>query len=80
MATEARILPPQLVQEVEMWVDRELAMVGKFDNREPLDESGIFSLHRLAARVYAAGFEDGERAAGERHHGERRRAREANRD
>lgn len=74
--SDARILPAQLVQAVEMWVDRELDAAEKYDNREPLDESGIFSLHRLAAEVYAAGFEDGDRAATERHHGERRRARE----
>lgn len=72
----ARILPAPLVQEVERYVESELADVERYDNRQLLDESGVFSLHTLAAAIYAHGWEDGERAQGERSNGQRRRDRE----
>ncbi|AJW38551.1 hypothetical protein NY08_519 [Rhodococcus sp. B7740] len=37
----------------------------------------MWSLHALAARIYARGFEDGERAESERSNAQRRREREA---
>lgn len=66
VADRDRILPPGLVVEVEMFVDEQLNDAAKYDNREPLDESGVFSLHMLAARLYAAGWADGERAQSEK--------------
>jgi hypothetical protein len=51
-----------VVEAVERYVYEELRDAVKYSNREPLDESGIWSLHALAARIYAKGWEDGERA------------------
>lgn len=62
--------PYEVVEMVERYVDKELDDARKFDNREPLDDSGVYSLHLLAAAIYAKGALDGERAASER---ERRR-------
>jgi len=44
---------------VETYVETELIQAEKFTNRTPLDDSGVFNLHTLAARIYAAGFNDG---------------------
>lgn len=63
MSDEARISPAAVVQAVEDYVESELSDAARYDNREPLDESGIWSLHRLAAVIYAIGWADGERAA-----------------
>ncbi len=70
---EARILPAQQVTEVEMYADEQVARAAKYDNVELLDKDSVFDLHRLAARIYAAGFEDGERAERVRNSGARRR-------
>lgn len=72
----ARILPVQLVQEVERYVESELADADRYDNRQPLDEAGVWRLHTLGAEVYGRGWEDGERAQAERENGQRRRDRE----
>lgn len=68
--------PPKVAMEVEEYVRSELNDHERFSNREPLDDSGVYSLHILAARIYAMGQEDGERVAGERHRGERARERD----
>ncbi len=34
----------------------------KYDNVEPLDDGHVYSLHRLAADIYAAGWDDGHRS------------------
>lgn len=69
-------VPIDVVQEVERYVESELADAVKFDNREPLDDSGVFSLHRVVAQAYARGFDDGEQVADEK---ARRRASRAER-
>ena len=48
------IEPASVVQTVERYVDAELADVNKYENRSLLDESGIYSLHLLAADIYQA--------------------------
>jgi len=73
------VLPADLVLEVEMWADKQIEDSINFVNREPLDESGIFTLHRLAASIYARGWGDGARAEGERLRGVGRRERAAQR-
>lgn len=75
---EAIPVPQHVVQAVEEYVDSELSDAEKYDNSTPLDESGIWSLHRLAARVYAIGFDAGERIEAERSRAraQRRRARD----
>lgn len=72
-------VPQQVIEVVERWVDKELRDAEKYENRTPMDESGIFSLHRMSAEVYAAGFDAGERAAEARARGynQRRRDRES---
>lgn len=69
----SRILPASLVSEIEMYVDGQFDRAAKYDNAEVLDTSGVYDLHTLAARIYAAGWDDGERTEGERSRGERRR-------
>jgi hypothetical protein len=73
--TDAHILPCEQVADVDRWVDSELSDAAKYDNRAPLDDSGVWSLHRLAAKMYAAGWDAGERAATERENAARRRER-----
>lgn len=75
MPSEPRILPPSLVEAVERYVESELDDAARFDNRHPFDESGVWSLHALAAEVYAAGWADGEAAEASRDRGARARAR-----
>lgn len=74
--TDIAIETAVVVQLVEEYVLHELHDAAKFTNRAPLDESGIYDLHRVAARVYAAGWRDGERAAMERAHAQDQRGRE----
>jgi hypothetical protein len=73
---QPRVLPIALVQAVDTYAERELADAAKYDNRHPLDESGIWSLHALAAKCYAAGWADGEAAEGQRTSAARRRQRD----
>lgn len=75
-----RILPSSLVVAVDGYVERELRDAAQYDNRQPLDESGVWSLHTLAAKCYAAGWADGEAAEGERARAARLRQREAKDD
>lgn len=58
--TDHRILPRSAVDAVEAFVEKQLSDAAKYENSEPLDESGVFSLYRLAATIYAKGYEDGE--------------------
>jgi hypothetical protein len=65
-ARETRVVTAEVVQMVEEYIRSELSDAEKYDNRTPLDESGIWSLHALSARIYARGFDDGERVEAER--------------
>lgn len=77
MKIEPNIVTREIVEMVDEYAQSEIADAAKYANSEPLDESGIFSLHRLAARIYAHGFHDGETAAQTRALGERARFRES---
>lgn len=68
-----RILPLRLVGDVERYIESQLADAEKYDNRHPLDESGIWSLHALAAEIYSAGWADGEATEAERQRSQRNR-------
>lgn len=70
---DTKPVPPQIIESVERYIDEELADARKYENRWPLDESGISSLHLLVADIYAAGFEAGERVAQIRARGVRQR-------
>ncbi|TXH16442.1 MAG: hypothetical protein E6R06_31060 [Mycobacterium sp.] len=69
-----RVVPVPIVHLVDEYAERELFNARKYDNRQPLDESGIHGLHRLAAEIYAAGFIDGEGVATQRAISQRQRA------
>lgn len=73
MADHTAIEPAEVVQLVERYVEHELSDAARFTNSTPLDESGIFGLHRLAAQIYAAGWRDGERSTVERARAQGRR-------
>jgi hypothetical protein len=73
---QPRILPRPLIEAVDRYVERELEDAAKYENSQPLDESGIWSLHTLAAKIYAAGWGDGEAAERERASAARRRERD----
>lgn len=72
-----RIEPTDVILKVEQYVDKEIHDAGEYSNRELLDQSGVWSLHALAAEIYALGFDDGERAEGERSRRQRGRERDA---
>ena len=57
------IEPAAVVQAVDRYVRDELAQAKNYDNRSPLDESGVYSLHMLAAEVYAMAWDEATRAA-----------------
>lgn len=67
----------QVADLIERYVDQELSNAAKYDNCTPLDVSGVWSLHRLAAEIYAMGHEAGERVAMTRQRGHDARKREA---
>lgn len=71
------IVTPDVVQQVDEYIRSETVQVQKYDNRAPFDESGIFSLHLLAAQIFAKGYELGQSTAEERHRGEYQRRRDA---
>jgi hypothetical protein len=71
------IEPREVAEAVERYVERELADAAKYDNRTPLDDCGVWSLHRLAANVFALGFEAGEQVAEVRARGQQDRERDA---
>lgn len=70
---EQPIETQDVAQRVEWYVDGELRDAEKYTNRTPLDDSGVYSLHRLAAEVYALGWREGFRAADEHARGRRQR-------
>lgn len=57
-------VPNEVVQAVDGFVDEELRDAAKFENRSPLDESGVFALHLLAAHIYSLGWKAGANAEG----------------
>lgn len=75
--SDNRIVTPQVVQLVDDYANRELEQARRYDNRQPLDESGIYSLQMLAAKIYALGYNDGENVAAHRERGAHLRSHEA---
>ena len=71
-----QVEPVAVADLVERYVDQELRDAAKYDNSTPLDHSGVWSLHRLAAQIYTLGHEDGERVADARHRAHEGRKRE----
>lgn len=52
-------IPPALRSEVERYVQSELSAAIQYENRAPLDSSGVYSLRRLVEQAYAHGYNDG---------------------
>jgi hypothetical protein len=73
---EQRVEPSSVVDLIEEYVSKELADAKHYENSEPLDESGVYSLHRLGAEIYAAGWNDGEQSALRREYATRQREKE----
>ena len=65
--------PNVIAAMVEGFVNDEYDDDRKYENRTPLDSSGVWSLHQLAAEIYAAGFEEGARTEEARQRGTRER-------
>ena len=74
---ERPVEPFAITQLVDMFVDEELRDAAKYSNRSPLDDSGVYALHDLAARIYAIGFNEGCASEGWRQNSRRQRARDA---
>ncbi len=72
-----RIEPQAVIDLVEQYIDKELHDAERYVNRSPFGDSGCWSLHRLAADIYAQGYADGEQAQGVRGRREALRQREA---
>lgn len=70
--------PKEIAALIEAFVSDEHASVRKYENRELLDESSVWTLHQLAADIYEAGFDEGTRTHEARERG--RRQRKADRD
>ena len=72
--TSRPIEPMNVVEMIDSYVRKALHDSDAYDNVELLDESGVWSLHRVAAEIYALGFRDGEDAESRRRdHAERRK-------
>ena len=61
-----KIEPESIAQAVDLFVDKHLRDVAKYENRTTLDESAVWELHDLAAEIYATAWEDATRAAEQR--------------
>lgn len=77
MSAERPIEPLPVAQDVESYVDGEHRDAAKYSNRDLLDDSGVYSLHELAARIYQRGFNDGRTVEGWKRHEQRNRSRAA---
>lgn len=75
MTTERPIEPLAVAQDVESYVDGEHRDAAKYSNRDLLDDSGVYSLHELAARIYQRGFNDGRAVEGWKRNEQRNRTR-----
>lgn len=73
MTTDRPIEPLAVAQSVDSYVDGEHRDAAKYSNREILDESGVYSLHELAARIYQLGFNDGRAVEGWKRNEQRNR-------
>lgn len=53
------IEPAEIVQLIEDYVDEQYRGAEKYSSVELLDESGVYALHTLAAKIYELGFMEG---------------------
>ena len=71
--------PKAIADLVESFINDEHEDARKYSNRTLLDSSSAWTLHQLAADIYAAGFEEGVRTEEAREQGTRRRKFDADR-
>jgi hypothetical protein len=65
--------PKAIADLVESFINDEHEDARKYSNRTLLDSSSAWTLHQLAADIYAAGFEEGLRTSEARERGTRQR-------
>jgi len=65
--------PKAIAALVESFINDEHDDARKYTNRTLLDSSSAWTLHQLAADIYAAGFEEGLRTSEAREQGRRQR-------
>lgn len=68
--------PAEVAQMVEQYVDKAHSDAAKYDNSTPLDSGGVYSLHMLAADIYAMGWAAGHLTGYDTAHKDARRAQE----
>lgn len=68
-------IPAPISKQVDRWVDEQFDSARKWSNSELLDSGSVFTLHRLAAEIYHAGWSEGELVGTERARAEQRRDR-----
>lgn len=71
--------PFEVARLVDQYADDQHLAASKYTNSEPLDESGIYTLHNVAARIYALGFKEGQQVQNWRDSAERSRKQDAER-
>ena len=71
--------PKAIAELVETFINDEHEDARKYSNRTLLDSSSAWTLHQLAADIYAAGFEEGMRTSEARERGARERQFDADR-
>jgi len=71
--------PKAVADLVEAFINDEHEDARKYSNRTLLDSSSAWTLHQLAADIYAAGFEEGLRTSEARERGTRERKFDADR-
>lgn len=72
-SAEPTIEPEDIVREVNQYIESSHRSARESSNVTLLDSGQVFSLHRLAASIYAQGYRAGERSEAARHDGERQR-------
>lgn len=75
-SAEPAFAPVDAVRLVELYVSSELEDARQYENRHPLDDSGIYALHQLAARIFSLGCVAGRDSERVRSEGARLRAKE----
>lgn len=61
-------VPRCVAEDVDRMLAQPIREHARYENREAFDESDAAQFHELAARIYAAGWADGEQVARCRRH------------
>lgn len=76
---QSTVEPKAIADLIESFINDEHEDARKYSNRTLLDSSSAWTLHQLAADIYAAGFEEGLRTSEVRERGARERKFDADR-